>query len=58
MVVCCAIGAGVGAGGGEAGIMGCWRGEAGVCPHHGIVICRPLGHLPFCFLFLMYLMRN
>ena len=52
------MGADGGAGGVEAGIMGCWRGEAGVCPHHGIVIWRPLGHLPLCFLLLIYLIRN
>ena len=56
MVDGCATGTGGGTG--EAGIMGCCRGEAGVWPHHGICICSPLGHLPCRFLFLIYLIRN
>ena len=50
MVVECGVGAGAGAGVvGAAANIGCWSGEAVLCPHHAPGIARPLGHLPCRF---------
>ena len=50
MVVECGVGAGAGAGVvGAAANIGCWSGEAVLCPPHAPGIARPLGHLPCRF---------